>query len=424
MGGQGEGLQISDLGGGLEEASQRKSGSPSLLWWFTQENHTCRVPTWHLIWWGHAISKWKQSYMIFSYHCHRSLSTGWLKGSKHTPELVWSGAANRTSAWAGTGEVKDVFKDDSFWNKSQIWVICHFTSPSASHPMGHTSTTQGAESGGLICFEQKLWSTSTSWPASGRTQDTVSSASPGPHTAEHSPGSDTCHLSTCVSVAGSNWATPEPLHILWSRKVIGPTAPNDQHYRLHTWQDSIVGCIFPQQVALCQVNIQNLEQSPHQLLVSEHISQDAPSLLHHRRHYRAHISLFPICETGHFLSTYLCWAVTVRSAQMKTNWSDMSVPGGTGWELTGGLKWYRRRGCLTVVFLQMAVAVFICTDVYKCLYTCKYKNMCRTTSIVQYMISVLGQVFTFQISRSFIRNFYRVKFTTLNHYILKWTWMV
>lgn len=69
-----------------------------------------------------------------------------------------------------------------------------FTCPVDSHPIGQTSTTQGTESDGLISFEQKLWSTSTSWPSSGRTHDTKRFASPGPHTAEHSPGSDTCHL--------------------------------------------------------------------------------------------------------------------------------------------------------------------------------------------------------------------------------------
>ena len=45
MGGQGDVLQVSEWGAGLLEASQWKSGTPSLDWWSTQENHTCRVPT-------------------------------------------------------------------------------------------------------------------------------------------------------------------------------------------------------------------------------------------------------------------------------------------------------------------------------------------------------------------------------------------
>lgn len=44
MGGQGDVLQASDCGGGLVEASQYKSDNPSLVWWSTQENHTCRLP--------------------------------------------------------------------------------------------------------------------------------------------------------------------------------------------------------------------------------------------------------------------------------------------------------------------------------------------------------------------------------------------
>lgn len=77
---------------------------------------------------------------------------------------------------------------------SKMVVIFYFTSLLFSQPMGQTSTTQGTESGGLISFEHKLWSTSVSWPFSGRTHDTMRLASPGPHTAEHSPGSDIRHL--------------------------------------------------------------------------------------------------------------------------------------------------------------------------------------------------------------------------------------
>lgn len=62
--------------------------------------------------------------------------------------------------------------------------------------MGQTSTTQGTKSGGLSCLAQKLGSTSTPCPSSGRTHVTSRLASPGPHTAEHSPASDTCHLRT------------------------------------------------------------------------------------------------------------------------------------------------------------------------------------------------------------------------------------
>lgn len=62
--------------------------------------------------------------------------------------------------------------------------------------MGQTSTTQGTKSGGLSCLAQKLGSTSTPCPSSGRTHVTSCLASPGPHTAEHSPASDTCHLWT------------------------------------------------------------------------------------------------------------------------------------------------------------------------------------------------------------------------------------
>ena len=46
MGGQGDVLQVSEWGGGLVEASQWTSGTSSLVRWSTQENHTCRVPTW------------------------------------------------------------------------------------------------------------------------------------------------------------------------------------------------------------------------------------------------------------------------------------------------------------------------------------------------------------------------------------------
>lgn len=70
------------------------------------------------------------------------------------------------------------------------------TSPLDSHPMGQTSTTQGTKSGGLSCLAQKLGSTSTPCPSSGRTHVTSCLASPGPHTAEHSPTSDACHLWT------------------------------------------------------------------------------------------------------------------------------------------------------------------------------------------------------------------------------------
>lgn len=170
----------------------------------------------------------------------------------------------------------------------------HFYSTSAldSQPMGQTSTTQGTEPGGLICFEHKLWSTSTSWPSSGRTHETPRLASPGPHTAEHSPGSDTRHLETHI---GYFIFTPEMLHILWSTVQW-----------LYTWLDRAAGYIFPQYLELYQEGIQNQEPSPRQPCVSGHILQDAFSLLHHKRRYKAQTSPHPTCKTVNYSWVPIC----------------------------------------------------------------------------------------------------------------------
>lgn len=88
---------------------------------------------------------------------------------------------------------KDWWSNDTS-NQNVISFHFSFTSPFESHPIGQTSTTQGTESAGLLCFWQKTSSTWTSCPFSGRMQDTTCLARPGPQMAEHSPGSDTCHL--------------------------------------------------------------------------------------------------------------------------------------------------------------------------------------------------------------------------------------
>lgn len=197
MGGQGDVLQVSDWGGGLVEASQWMSVNLSLDWWSTQENHTSRVPTQRItLCWPHVMS-------LF-------LSEGEDMFHLPLPQVLehWliTGLQTYTGACLERGDTPDFSTCFSwrrktmfrhfFSKKRETFVLFYFTSPFDCHPMGHTSTTQGTESVGLICKEQTRWSTSTSWPSSGRTHDTPRLASPGPHTAEHSPGSDARHLET------------------------------------------------------------------------------------------------------------------------------------------------------------------------------------------------------------------------------------
>lgn len=58
-GGQGDVLQDSDCGEGLEEASQCKSETPSLVWWSMQENHTRRVPVQTQGLSSHGVARWR-----------------------------------------------------------------------------------------------------------------------------------------------------------------------------------------------------------------------------------------------------------------------------------------------------------------------------------------------------------------------------
>lgn len=105
---------------------------------------------------------------------------------------------------------------------------------------------------------------------------------------------------------------------------------------LYTWQDSVADYIFQQYLEPCQEGIQNLEPSPHWLHVSEHILQDALSLLHHRRHYRAQTALYPTCKTIKYLCIPICAVLHVYVYLRERTEYEPDLGGqGESWQVVG-----------------------------------------------------------------------------------------
>lgn len=162
--------------------------------------------------------------------------------------------------------------------------------------MGQTSTTQGTKSGGLSCLAQKLGSTSTSCPSSGRTHVTSCLASPGPHTAEHSPASDTCHLWT------RGKGLSKTLEVSRFFFPISPGATRCCAVRLgSTWRDSGASYTFPRRLGPSRTGNGDAERSARCRRAAARISPAALFLPHRKRRCRAQTVPLPTWDRKAFM---------------------------------------------------------------------------------------------------------------------------